>query len=187
MTGSGQLVVKVIDDRSKRTGEQQRQFPATFGRHPLIVTGLADLDNRVYDLVNQVVELRNHLMSHVVKQTDTRTTVTPNATMTTLASPTLGSTAGQSLWLVEMSTGATGPLHVFDSEQIWTVLDGSVSIQIDGVHHALAPGDTAVIPATAERQVHADNASRLLVTGEGTAAVTVAGESESRGTPAWIS
>ena len=31
-----------------------------------------------------------------------------------------------------MTDGASGPLHVFDSEQIWTVLDGDVSIHIAG-------------------------------------------------------
>ena len=126
-------------------------------------------------------------MEHVVKRADTRTTVTPNATMTTLASPTLGATSGRSVWLVDMTAGATGPLHTFDTEQIWTLLDGNAAIEIAGVNHPLDAGDTVVIPAATERQVRADTACRMLVTGDATAAASVPGESESRGTPAWIS
>jgi quercetin dioxygenase-like cupin family protein len=126
-------------------------------------------------------------MNHVVKRADARTTVTPNATMTTLASPTVGATSGRSLWLVDMTAGARGPLHIFDTEQIWTVLDGNAAVEIAGVSHRLDPGDTVVIPARAERQVRADTACRMLVTGAATATASVPGESESRGTPAWIS
>lgn len=125
-------------------------------------------------------------MEHLVKRADARTTVTPNATMTTLASPTLGAASGRSLWLVDMTAGATGPMHVFDTEQIWTVIDGHAAIEIDGVAHRLDAGDTLVIPAGAERQVHATTACRMLVTGDSTATASVPGESKSRGTPAWI-
>lgn len=126
-------------------------------------------------------------MDHLVKRADARTTVTPNATMTTLASPTLGATSSRSLWLVDMTAGATGPVHVFDTEQIWTVIDGHATIEIDGVARPLDAGDTLVIPARAERQVHATTACRMLVTGDATAIASVPGEAESRGTPAWIS
>jgi quercetin dioxygenase-like cupin family protein len=126
-------------------------------------------------------------MEHLVKRADTRTTVTPNATMTTLASPTLGASSCRSLWLVDMTVGATGPLHLFDSEQIWTMIDGNAAIEVDGVAHALDAGDTLVIPGGARRRVHATTACRMLVTGDATATASVPGESETRGTPAWIS
>ena len=63
-------------------------------------------------------------MIKVVRNANIRRTQTPNATMTTLASPTLGATEGLSLWKVEMAAGASGPRHVFDSEQLWTVQAG---------------------------------------------------------------
>jgi mannose-6-phosphate isomerase-like protein (cupin superfamily) len=151
-----------------------------------IVTGLGDFDNQVYDIGNLVVE-RSSIMEHLIKRADTRTTVTPNATMTTLASPTLGATSGRSLWLVDMTARAAGPLHVFDTEQIWTLIDGHAVIESDGVDHPLDIGDTLVIPAGAARQVHATTACRMLVTGDATATASIPGESESRGTPAWIS
>jgi quercetin dioxygenase-like cupin family protein len=153
----------------------------------IVTDAEANFDNRVYDIVNPVVYIPGAEMENLIRRADARTTVTPNATMTTLASPTLGSTDGRSLWLAEMSAGATGPLHVFDSEQIWTVLDGPVSITVDGASHLLDAGDTLVIPGAAERQVQAVADCRMLVAGEGAAIASVAGEDAPRGTPAWIS
>jgi quercetin dioxygenase-like cupin family protein len=125
-------------------------------------------------------------MPSTVRATEGRRTETPNATMTTLASPTLGPTAGLSLWRVEMTPGVTGPLHVFDSEQLWTVLDGEVTIAVDGAPSDLAAGDTVVIPAAVERKVHARTAARLIVCGSGDAVASVPGEEDPRGTPPWI-
>ena len=125
-------------------------------------------------------------MQRLIRRAQARTTVTPNATMTTLASPTLGATAGRSLWLVEMTAQARGPLHVFDSEQIWTVLEGQAAITIGENEYALEVGDTLVIPGGLARRVRASSDCRMAVTGDGAASVTVVGESESRGIPAWI-
>ncbi|HET9104357.1 MAG TPA: cupin domain-containing protein [Solirubrobacteraceae bacterium] len=116
----------------------------------------------------------------------TRRTETPNATMTTLASPSLGDTEGLSLWVVEMSAGARGPRHVVDSEQLWTLVSGELIIDGEGETAALRPGDTAVLPAGAERQISAPAQARALVCGHGAAVVRVVGETSDRGTPAWI-
>jgi quercetin dioxygenase-like cupin family protein len=121
-----------------------------------------------------------------VHAAERRRTETPNATMTTLASPTLGPTAGLSLWQVEMEPGIVGPLHTFDSEQIWTVLDGELTITIAGTPTDLTPGDTIVMPATLERQVHARTPARLIVCGHADAVAAVPGEEATRRTPAWI-
>ena len=125
-------------------------------------------------------------MPTTVRAAESRRIETPNATMTTLASPTLGPTAGLSLWRVEMERGATGPLHTFDREQLWTVLDGELTITVAGTPTDLAEGDTIVIPADIERQVTARATARLLVCGAGDAVVAVVGEEESRGTPPWV-
>lgn len=85
-----------------------------------------------------------------------------------------------------MAASASGPLHVFDSEQIWTVLDGELSVVVDGQTEILGPGDTVVMPEGLERQVTARTDVHLLVCGHGGAIARVPGESESRGTPAWI-
>ena len=85
-----------------------------------------------------------------------------------------------------MTESASGPLHVFDSEQIWTVLDGKLSVVIAGQTEILDCGDTVVIPEGLERQVTARTDAHLLVCGHGNAIARVPGEAEPRGTPAWI-
>lgn len=87
----------------------------------------------------------------VIRDADTRRTQTPNATMTTLASPSLGQ-AALSMWRVDMAAGASGPLHGIDAEQIWTVVEGAASVEIDGEVTDLVAGDTVIIPADAVRR-----------------------------------
>jgi quercetin dioxygenase-like cupin family protein len=126
-------------------------------------------------------------MFSVVSRAQARTTVTPNATMTTLASPTIGATAGLSLWRVEMNAGQQGPWHTFDTEQLWTVESGTVVlVSVDG-DIIMNPGDTAVIPAGAERQITATSDVRLIVCGPAGGVAQARGEDAPRGTPAWIS
>lgn len=91
----------------------------------------------------------------VIHHAESRRTVTPNATMTTHASPTQGG-AGLCMGRVDMEPGASGPAHVFDAELVWTVLDGGASIELDGAQHTVEPGDTLIMPAGLQRQVRAD-------------------------------
>jgi quercetin dioxygenase-like cupin family protein len=91
----------------------------------------------------------------VIRRTDTRRTKTPNAVMTTLASPTLGD-ARQALWRVDMDRGQAGPLHAFDTEQVWTLLSGGATVLLAGDPVDLGPGDTVVIPAGVPRRITAD-------------------------------
>src|SRR5262245_30460020 len=102
-------------------------------------------------------------MITTVRTREHRRTETANATMTTLASPTLGPTSELSMWQVEMTAGALGPRHVFDSEQLWTVVEGELLVAVDGETGQLAAGDTMVLPAGAQRQISARTAVRLLV------------------------
>jgi quercetin dioxygenase-like cupin family protein len=125
-------------------------------------------------------------MSLVIRTTERRRSETPAGVMTTLASPTVGDTAGLSMWEVEMMAGACGPLHIFDSEQIWTMLDGELSVAIAGQREDIRSGDTVVIPADVERQIFARTDVRILVCGHGNAIARVPGEPAPRGTPAWI-
>lgn len=113
-----------------------------------------------------------------------RRTETPNAVMTTLASPTLGAARELALWRVSMEAGASGPEHVFDSEQVWTVVAGTARVSVDGTGHALSAGDTIVLPAGAPRQIVAVEALEAFVTGRAGARVTAAGHD--RVTPPWI-
>jgi len=91
----------------------------------------------------------------VIRRAETRRIETPNAVMTTLASPTQGG-AGQAVWRVDMRPGQAGPLHAIDTEQVWTVLDGGATVELDGTALTVGPGDTLVLPADAPRRVRAD-------------------------------
>jgi quercetin dioxygenase-like cupin family protein len=88
----------------------------------------------------------------VIPSAEARRTETPNAVMTTLASPTQGA-AGRAVWRVDMRAGQAGPEHAFDAEQVWTVIEGAATVELDGATHALAAGDTVVMPAGATRRV----------------------------------
>lgn len=94
----------------------------------------------------------------LIRNAERRRTETPNGAMTTLATPTQGGTEGIAVWHVDMLPGKTGPLHAFDTEQVWTFLDGAATIDLDGRKVAAAPGDTVVLPADAPRQMTAGDA-----------------------------
>ncbi|WP_181784795.1 cupin domain-containing protein [Pseudonocardia pini] len=118
----------------------------------------------------------------VVRRAAQRTHETPNASMTTLASPTLGG-AGQSLWQVRMRPGQAGPEHVMDREQVWTVVEGTMTVEPFG---ELGAGDTVVLPAGVARRVVAGSEGvSALVTGAGDGRALLP-DGTDRGVPDWI-
>jgi quercetin dioxygenase-like cupin family protein len=133
----------------------------------------------------------------VIRRAETRRTETPNAVMTTLASPTQGG-AGQAVWRVDMRPGQAGPLHAIDTEQVWTVLDGGATVELDGQALAVGPGDTLILPADAPRRVSADPVAgfaAIAVAPAGTRAYTLDGTRVAPGCavpdgdkliPAWV-
>jgi quercetin dioxygenase-like cupin family protein len=122
----------------------------------------------------------------VIHHAESRRTETPNHVMTTLASPTQGG-AERPLWRVDIAPGASGPEHIFDVEQVWTVLSGGATFVLAGESTELKAGDTVVMPAAAIRQVHADPVAGLsaIVTARAGARATRVGESESQ-VPPWV-
>jgi quercetin dioxygenase-like cupin family protein len=125
-------------------------------------------------------------MTHtIVPANATRRTETPNAVMTTLASPSLSGTTALSLWRVDMAAGISGPLHSFDSEQIWTILSGEATCALDGIPHALHNGDTIRIPADVQRQFTATADTTFLVCGHGDALASTP-TSDRPVSPPWI-
>jgi quercetin dioxygenase-like cupin family protein len=133
----------------------------------------------------------------VIRRAETRRTETPNAVMTTLASPTQGGTS-QAVWRVDMRPGQAGPLHAIDTEQVWTVLDGGAAVELDGQVLTVGPGDTLILPADAPRRVSADPAAgfaAIAVAPAGTRAYTLDGTRVAPGcavpdgdklVPAWV-
>ncbi len=122
----------------------------------------------------------------VIRQADCRRTETPNAVMTTLASPTQGG-ARQAVWRVDMRPGQAGPPHAFDSDQVWTVLDGGATVELDGCPLAIARGDTIIMSAGTPRRVVADPDTGLaaIVAAPAGARATLT-DGTDKGVPAWI-
>jgi len=126
-------------------------------------------------------------MPKPIRVADQRVVTTPNASMTTLASPTQGASDDLAMWRVEMNAGQRGPLHAFDSEQLWATQSGTVVIDLEGRQVRLVAGEAIALPANARRQISAETDVTAIVCGHGRAIVSVPGEDASRGTPPWIS
>ncbi|WP_406113842.1 cupin domain-containing protein [Kitasatospora purpeofusca] len=98
----------------------------------------------------------------VIRSTDARRTETPNAVMTTCASPTQGGT-GLALWRVEMQAARSGPRHAMDTEQVWTFLTGTAVVDLDGEELTVAAGDTLVLPADLPRLMRSEDGFTAVV------------------------
>lgn len=91
----------------------------------------------------------------LIRNAESRRTETPNGVMTTFATPTQGGTHGLAVWRVDVQPARTGPLHAFDTEQVWTFLDGTATVDLDGRKLEAGAGDTVVLPADLPRQLTA--------------------------------
>jgi quercetin dioxygenase-like cupin family protein len=87
---------------------------------------------------------------------------TPNAVMTTVAAPSLGSDR-LAAWEVVMRPGQRGPEHATDHEQVWVVLDGAAHVELDGEALVARAGDTAILPAGTTRRIAAPEGLRAVV------------------------
>lgn len=122
----------------------------------------------------------------IIRADQARRSETPNAVMTTFASPTLGGSS-LALWRVSMAPGSKGPLHRLTEDQILTVEGGGGELVIEGDLHAVRAGDTVVLPANCMRQVLANAATGLeavVVAKAGARAVLADGTD--RGVPPWV-
>jgi quercetin dioxygenase-like cupin family protein len=81
-----------------------------------------------------------------------RATETPNATLASLATPSLGS-AELCTWRVTMRPGAEGPVHAIDREQVWMPLSGSLAFTVGDSTSVVTAGQSAILPADEVRQV----------------------------------
>jgi quercetin dioxygenase-like cupin family protein len=115
--------------------------------------------------------------SAVIRDARSRRTQVPSGLVTTLASPAQGG-SGLAVWRMDITPGAAGPVHAYDTEQVWTVIGGRATVDLDGGPVAVAAGDTLVIPAGASRQMIADpqaGVSAISVTPAGTHAYSPSG------------
>lgn len=144
------------------------------------------MDNLVDEYIRSDLQGRNNMAAAVTRSSDIRTSETPNAVMTTLASPSLSGTRDLSLWRVHAKAGAVGPINAFDSEQIWTLMTGEASFVVDGEMIALGEGDTIHLAATATRQMTIAADAEFIASGYGSAKVTAPGADSDGMTPPWI-
>lgn len=121
----------------------------------------------------------------VVPGADHRRVTTPNATMTTCASPSQGGSS-LAMWRVEMHPGAEGPEHVMDAEQVWTVLDGAAAISIEGRRHEVEVGDTVVLAPGLTRRIMADPVLGLTAIAVGVGGSIASGPGREPVVPPWI-
>ncbi|WP_433435731.1 cupin domain-containing protein [Nonomuraea sp. CA-141351] len=122
----------------------------------------------------------------VVRSAEARRSETPTGVMTTFASPTQGG-ASRALWRVDARPGAEGPVHDFDSEQVWSWVAGTATVELGGDTFSVAAGDTVVMPAHTVRRVLADPASgyTAIVTAPA-GARAMAADGADYGVPPWI-
>ena len=79
---------------------------------------------------------------------------TPNAAMTSYATPSLGSTE-VCAWRVSMQADTQGPVHAIDREQVWLPLTGTLTFTVDDTTTTVGPGQSAILPAGELRQIRA--------------------------------
>jgi quercetin dioxygenase-like cupin family protein len=88
---------------------------------------------------------------------------------------------------VDAKPGAEGPVHDFDTEQVWSWISGTATVELGGETYAVAAGDTVVMPAHTARQVLADPGAgytAVVTAAAGARAVTADGTDV--GVPPWI-
>lgn len=68
---------------------------------------------------------------------------------TSLATPSRGSQE-TSVWRVEIAPRTPATPHSLTREEVFVVLDGEATVEIDGVGDAARPGDAIVVPAGVE-------------------------------------
>lgn len=120
--------------------------------------------------------------TRVVTPSAGNVTVSPNATMTGLASPSRGSTE-LSTWTVTMEAGATGPEHSLSREQVWTVTAGVLEVTCDGRTREVSAGQTLILPADRTRRIHAHEQAETHVSMRSDAVASVPGTEGSRELP----
>lgn len=110
---------------------------------------------------------------------------TPNATMTTLASPSVGG-AASSVWIVRMDPGVEGPEHAFEDEVVWAVTQGEAILQYSNLEARLQAGDTVVLPGRQMRRFVAGAAGFEAFASTRAPGTVTRGDDGSTAVPPWV-
>ncbi|MFI8103800.1 VOC family protein [Streptomyces sp. NPDC086023] len=108
----------------------------------------------------------------VLTPTEENAIETPNARMTTHASPSRGSSE-LSAWTVAMSAGQAGPDHSVGREQVWTVTSGALEVVSGDRRERVAAGQTLVLGPGVVRRIEAseDVTAYVVMRADGVVAV----------------
>ena len=68
---------------------------------------------------------------------------------TSLATPSRGSQE-TAVWRVDIAPSTPATPHSLTREEVFVVLDGEATVEIDGVRQSARPGDAIVVPAEAQ-------------------------------------
>ena len=101
----------------------------------------------------------------------------PGVVITGLAAGSRGAVE-LTTYRVKLDPGSALPRHSHDHEEVFTVLEGSVTTVLDGVEHATGPGDTVIVPSGAEHFVYSadEPADLIAAVPAGTVFITPGGE-----------
>jgi quercetin dioxygenase-like cupin family protein len=100
------------------------------------------------------------------------------------ASPSRGATETMT-WRITLRPGQRLPEHTHDHEEVFHVVEGSLTTSLDGDESGVAAGDTVVIPAGVRHTSFTDDASTatlLSIMPSGTVMIRDGGE---RVSPPW--
>ncbi len=99
----------------------------------------------------------------VARSSDDPTFDMSGNTITALASPTRGA-AETIMYRIDLRAGGALPPHRHDHEEVFHLVSGSMTSVLEGVEHAVEPGDTVIIPAgTLHHGFTGDEDARMLV------------------------
>lgn len=82
----------------------------------------------------------------LIRNTESQSFQTPNALVTPMATPRLGSDQ-ISVIRQKMGNGKSNPTHTQTSEEVMVMLSGTVTVTVDKEIVSLSAGDTLIVPA----------------------------------------
>ena len=92
----------------------------------------------------------------IVRETDAVVHRLHDSTFHSFAAPATGSSE-LCAWRLEVAPGTEGVAHRVSREEVFLLLDGTLTVTLDAVTQPLAPGEVVVVPAGSQLRV--DNPS----------------------------